>query len=113
MVNIVSEQIVDILLSAEKIVRIAHRNRSTLSGSGFYATKFSELHAEATLVHKQLAIKVNKFEDQTIKQALSEIKSLLDIFFKTKSTLKEKSDSKNKITFLYKTVINPAITSAT
>lgn len=102
----------EILPEADKIAKTAKRNGHSLAGSGFYGSKFSELHAEATLAFKKLSLQLRKFDDKTIKDGLHEVKANLDIFFNTKSSIKERSEANKKINFTFQTVINPAITTA-
>lgn len=106
------DNIIEILTDAEKIAKTANKHSHSLSGSGFYAIKFSELHAEATVAYKKLSLQLNKFDDKAIKEALTEVKDSIDIFFKGKSSTKEKSTAKKDINFLFQTIIKPAITTA-
>ena len=48
------EGILEILSETEKITKTASRNNHSLSGGGFYASKFSELHAESILTFNKL-----------------------------------------------------------
>lgn len=105
------DNIVEILIDAEKIAKIANKHNHSLSGSGFYAIKFSELHAEATVAYKKLSLQLNKFDDKVITDALTEVKDSLDVFFKGKTSIKEKSTAKKNINFLFQTIINPAVTT--
>lgn len=105
------DNIIDILSDAEKIAKTANRNNHTLSGSGFYAAKFSELHAEGVVAYKKLSMQLQKFDDASIKSALGKVKSSMEIFFNSKSKTKEKIEAKKDITFIFKTVIDPAITT--
>lgn len=100
----------DILNKADKIAKTASRHGHSLSGGGFYATKFSEIQTEAVLCFKKLSSLLNKFEDQTIKSALSNIGSKLDDFFNPKAKSKIRNENKKHILFLFKTVIEPATT---
>lgn len=106
------DNILDILSDAEKIAKTANRNNHPLSGSGFYASKFSELHAESVVAFKKLNAQLQNFDDKTIKETLGKIKINVDVFFNPKNKTKEKSEAKTTINFLFKTVINPAITTA-
>ncbi|MCX7593620.1 MAG: DUF4145 domain-containing protein [Fischerella sp.] len=104
--------ILEILSDAEKIAKTAKRHGHSLAGSGFYASKFSELHAKATLAFKKLSLQLRKFDDKNIKDALDDIKANLDAFFNTKSTSKERGEATKRINFCFQTVISPAITTA-
>jgi hypothetical protein len=104
--------ILEILSDAEKISKTAKRHSHSLSGTGFYASKFSEFHAESFLAYKKLSLQLQKFEDKSIKEALHKIKTNLEISFNTKSTNTERSEANKQINFIFRTVINPAITTA-
>lgn len=104
--------ILEILSDAEKITKTATRHNHPLSGSGFYASKFSELHAEAILAFEKLNLQLQKFDDKKIKESLSKIKTNLDAYFSSKTKNKERTILKKEINFLFRTVINPAITTA-
>ena len=104
------DSILDILADSEKIVKTANRNNHPLSGTGFYAAKFSELHAETVVAFKKLNIQLQNFDDKAIKDALSKIKTDIDIYFNPKGKAKEKGEAKKEINFLFQTLINPAIT---
>jgi hypothetical protein len=106
------ESILDILTDSEKIVKTANRNSHPLSGSGFYAAKFSELHAESVVAFKKLSLQLQNFEDKTIKDALTKIKSDLDIYFNPKTKTKDRGEAKKEISFLFQTVIDPATTTS-
>ncbi|MEP7198125.1 MAG: DUF4145 domain-containing protein [Saprospiraceae bacterium] len=106
------EGILEIFSDAEQIAKTANRHSQSLAGTGFYALKFSELHAESIVAFKKLNLQLQKFDDKTIKDALLEVKSNIDIFFKAKSTSKERGTAKKDTSFLFQTVINPAITTA-
>ncbi len=104
--------ILEILSDAEQIAKTAKRHSHSLGGTGFYASKFSELHAESVLAFKKLNLQLQKFEDKGIKDALHEVKENLEIFFNTKSDSKRRSQANKQIGFIFQTVINPAITTA-
>lgn len=106
------DNIIEILTDAEKIAKTASKHNHSLSGSGFYGIKYSELHAEATVAYKKLSLQLNKFDDKSIKDSLTQIKDSIDIFFKGKSSTKEKGAAKREVSFLFQTIINPAITIA-
>jgi hypothetical protein len=106
-----SDLVPDILNEAEKIAKTAARHSHPLSGGGFYASKFSQFHAEATLSLKKLNLQLKTFEDRTIKDAVSEIRSNVDTFFNSKTKNRERTTARQRINFLFQTVINPAITT--
>lgn len=106
------ENLLDIFVDAETIAKTAKRHSHSLGGSGFYAAKFSELHAEAVVCFKKLSLRLRKFDDKTIKDSLHEVKISVDKFFNTKSSSKERGEAKKKANFLYQTVINSAVTTA-
>lgn len=106
------DSIKDILADADKIVKTAARNSHSLSGSGFYAAKYSELHAESVVAFKKLNLQLQNFDDKTIKDALVKVKSHLDTYFNPKSKSTEKSNAKKEISFIFRTVIDPAMTTA-
>lgn len=107
------DDVIEILEEAEGIVKTAKKHNHTLSGNGFYATKFSALHAEATVAFKNLELQMRKFDDPNIKTAVAEIKSGLSTFFQSKTKPAEKSTAKKNIVFVLKTVIEPATTTTT
>ncbi len=104
------DSILDILSDSEKIVKTASRNNHTLSGTGFYAAKFSELHAETVVAFKKLSLQLQNFDDKAIKDALAKIKANIEVYFNPKGKTKEKGEAKKEINFLFQTIINPAIT---
>ncbi len=104
--------ILDILSDAEKIAKTAKRHSHSLSGNGFYASKFSELHAEAVVAFRKLSLQLQKFDDTTIKDAVRNLKSNVELFFHSKSSNAERGAAKKEINFLFQTVINAAVTTA-
>lgn len=104
--------ILDILSDAEKITKTASRHNHPLSGSGFYASKFSELHAEVVVSFEKLNLHLQKFDDKPIKDALHKVKASIDTFFNPKSSNKERGEARKEINFNFQTVINPAITTS-
>jgi len=105
------ENLLEILADADKIYKTANRNNHPLTGSGFYASKFSELHAEAIVAFRKLNLQLQKFEDASIKDSLKEVNIEIQNYFKTKSTTKDRGAAKKSIAFLFNTVINPATTT--
>jgi len=103
-------QFPDILKKAEIITKKAQRHNHPLTGGGFYSSKFSEAQAEALLGFRRLSSKLRNFDDLSIKNAIKEIEDNLNMFFdpKVNSTLRGKS--RNRIKFLLKTIIDPAMT---
>jgi hypothetical protein len=106
------DSIVEILADADKIVKTAAKHNHSLSGNGFYASKFSELHAESVVAFKKLDIQLQRFEDKTIKDGLTKIKGHLDSFFNPKGKPKDKGEAKKQINFILQTVIDPAMTTS-
>lgn len=104
--------ILDIVSDADKITKTAARHNHPLSGSGFYASKFSKLHAETVVAFKKLNLQLQNFEDKAIKEALQKVKTSIDTFFSPKSSNKERGTARQEINFLFQTVINPAITTS-
>jgi len=103
--------ILEILTQAEGIVKTAKKHKHTLSGSGFYASKFLALHAESIVAINNLEIHLRRVDDTKIKDAVKKIRNDLDVFFQAQSKPTEKSAAKNEISFLFKTIIVPAITA--
>jgi hypothetical protein len=104
------DNLLDILSDAEKIAKTAKRHNHSLAGTGFYASKFSELHAESVVAFKKLGLQLKHFDDKTIKDALANVKTQMDIFYNPKSKPNEKSAAKKEINFQFQTIVNPAIT---
>jgi len=104
--------ILEILSDAEKISKTANKHNHPLSGTGFYASKFSELHAETVVAFKKLNLQLQNFDDKTIKDALHKVKTNIDIYFNSKSNNKQRGTAKQDIAFLFQTIINPAITTS-
>lgn len=103
-------QLGDIILSAESIVKKALKHKHSLTGGGFYASKFSELQAEANLSYRRLVNKLSNFDDASIKTALKDVENFLETFFNPKTNSKERGEIRKKILYVIKTVIDPAIT---
>ncbi|HOV98660.1 MAG TPA: hypothetical protein PK595_03695 [Bacteroidota bacterium] len=103
-------QILDVLITAEDISKKAAKHNHPLTGGGFYASKFSEAQAEATLALRKLSGKLDSFEDAALKDALKEIGSILARFFDPKAKQSQRGELRKRVIFLYKTVIDPAMT---
>lgn len=102
----------DILSRAEGIAKKAQRNRHPLSGGSFYATKFSEAQAEAILTFRKLSTRLASLDDPTIQGALKEIESGLASFFNPKAKSNQRGELRKRVSYLHKTVIDPATTAA-
>lgn len=108
----IEAQIPELLVNAEGIAKKANKHKHALSGGGFYASKFSEIQAEANLSFRRLSNKLSSFGEPSIKVALQEIDDCSNRFFDPKITAKERGEIRKRVLYLYKTVINPAITAA-
>ncbi len=103
-------QLSEIILDAESIVKKASKHKHSISGGGFYASKFSELQAEANLSYRRLVNKLSNFNDQSIRSSLNDVENFINTFFNPKTTSKERGEIRKKILYLIKTVIDPAMT---
>jgi hypothetical protein len=110
--QIIDAQLAEILNNAENIAKKAQRNNRPLTGGGFYASKFSEAQAEALLSFRRLSSNLSKFDDLSIKNATNEIEGNLNLFFDPKSKSTRRGESRKRINFLIKTIIEPAMTAA-
>ena len=89
------DNILDILSKAEKIVKTAKRHRHSLSGNGFYASKFSKLYAKAVVAFKKLNLQFQNSDDKIIKDALKKVENNIDKFFSATINAKVKSSLTN------------------
>ena len=88
--------IINILDDAESIAKTAGRNNKTISGGGFYASKFSELHAKSVVAYQKLDVQLQKNEDVSIKNALGKVKNGIDIFLTQKAPSRPKAKLRKK-----------------
>lgn len=103
------DNLLEILASAEGIAKTAYRHSHSLSGNGYYGTKFSEHYAKATLELEKLKVKFQNCGVEVIKDSLLEIQRNFDVFFNTKSTNKDRGLAIRRISFIFQTVIDPAM----
>jgi len=104
------DNILEIIAEAEKTAKTANKHNQSLLGNNFYASKFSELHAEVIVAFKKLKQKLNKSDDKNITDSLISLETAIDSFFDPKNKVPIKSKIKKDITFIFQTVINPAVT---
>lgn len=102
----------EVLTAAEETAKKAYRHNHPLSGGSFYATKFSQSQAQATLIWRTLSTRLKSFDDPSIKLAIKEIESSINIFFNPKTGRNKRGGLRKRVAYLYKTVIEPATTSA-
>lgn len=107
-----SDNLLEILVSAGKITKTANRHSQSLSGNGFYGKKFSEHHAEATLALQKLNVRFKDTESEAIKDSLLEIQRNFDDFFNTKNSNKDRGLAVKNISFIFHTILNPALETA-
>lgn len=102
-------RLLQVLGEAEEIAKKAKRHSHTLAGSGFYATKFLEAHAEAVLAVEQLTQRFKRSDDQKVTTALSNVTREVETYFAASNgSSAERAKSKKSIAFLFQTVIVPA-----
>ena len=102
-------QILEILDRLREIASKASRHGHSLSGSGFYANKFSELQTQIVLKFKRLSPRLANSEDESVKTALDEIQQRLVSFVDPKTSQNVRGESKKRMSLLFKTVIEPAL----
>ena len=99
--------LIEIIETAESIARTARRHRHGLSGSGFYAMKFAESHAEALNSLRELQSKSRTLQDKAVEQALTDLSAHLQNFFDPATDNRQRGRLKQNIVVLLKASILP------
>jgi hypothetical protein len=105
------EDIPTLLQAADDCIKVARRNRKSLTGSSFYAKKFNALAAKSFVLRSELFSRFGALEDATALGAVEEIAELLDLYFNADGPDLNRSGIRNRIDFLYSAVIVPTLSS--
>lgn len=102
------DTIPELLFEAKTCVSIANKHSKKLDGNNHYARRFIELKAISIPLMKSIEQKIGG-ENLEAQEAVKEISNHLEDFFKPDS--KNRPESDKKITFIYKSVIEPIMVS--
>lgn len=105
------QELTRLLSETDAIAKTANRHGHSLGGGGFYASKFSDLHARAVLCLTALnkSLKVNN--DPRLNKVSGEIENHFASFYDPKTKTKPRNESKQRILFLLRTEIEPFLAS--
>lgn len=106
------EDIPGLLRAASDCLKVAHRNRMPLDGNNRYAYKFEDLKARSILLTRGLLERLGDSVDADVLVAVAEVSELLRGFF-TLDRAAERWDIEKKILFVYRTMIEPALSGTT
>lgn len=98
-----------IVTAAESVVKAARRNGHSLSGDGFYATKFSAFHAEALNNLRELQEKCREVQDDRAGPALGALEGHVRAYFDPASQRDDRTRTKNETLLLLRTAIVPML----
>ncbi|MGC2518415.1 MAG: hypothetical protein WA373_04830 [Burkholderiales bacterium] len=104
-----SVQLFDVIETAEAIAKTARRHRQSLSGGGFYATKFAESHAEALNGLRDLQARFRDVQDDNVVQTLVALGKHLQSFFDPATKSSDRGRIKQQILLLIRTSILPML----
>jgi len=104
-----SLQLFDVIETAEAIARTARRHRQSLSGGGFYATKFAESHAEALNGLRELQTRFRDMQDDDVAQAPVVLGKHIQSFFDSATKSRDRGRIKQQILLLIRTSILPIL----
>ena len=97
------------LSAADVTAKTAQRHGHSLVGGGFYSSKFSGIHAEAVLSLKELGNSLKALNDGQIDKVFNEVENTVTSFFDPKTKTKARNESKQRVVFLLKTALSPAL----
>jgi hypothetical protein len=101
--------LIEVLTGAENVAKTARRNGQGLGGAGFYAQKFADAHATATVALQNLSKRCSALAENKFTKQLDEISECIRVFFSTESSSANRNSAKKRCCFLLRTEIEPVV----